>query len=269
MAPRVMDTLPTYDHVLFRATHLELALVQVKYPPLPRFTEAGYLTSFQESLALSYPIPNVEAAVALVASPQGMQTSTVQVHRFSSIDRTWSVVLTNDAVALECRSGGYSEVRDFAARFCAVLEAVQSTLKPRLQLRFGLRYINELRHPKAKTFEAWKELGLNPDMLGIAARNVFGGEVTQTVNEVVTKRSDGQLLIRHGALSGTTVMPVLNSAPKQGPFYLLDLDYYDEQPGDFNPHPLDRIILYNEFLYRIFRWCIGEGEMFRYLRENA
>jgi len=269
MASRVIDTLPSYDRMQFQAAHLEIALVQVKFPPFPRFAEPGYLTPFQEALAGSYPLPAIEAAVALVAAPQGMQTSTVQVHRFSSIDRTWSVVLTSDSVALECRSGAYVEVGDFAGRFCAVLEALQSTLKPRVQLRFGLRYINELRHPKAQTFEAWKELGLNPAMLGIAAQNVFGGEVTQTVNEVVTKRADGQLLIRHGALTGTTVMPVLTAAPKQGLFYLLDLDYYDEQPTDFNPRPLDRIILYNEFLYRIFRWCIGDGEMFHYLRQST
>jgi hypothetical protein len=83
------------------------------------------------------------------------------------------------------------------------------------------------------------------------------------------RRSDGTLLMRHGYLNGTTVTPVVGSKPKQGPFYLLDLDYFDETPADFNPRPLDRIILYNNFLYRLFRWCIGEGALLAHLKGNS
>ncbi len=265
MPIRSVDALPSFERVLFPAAHLELALVQVKYPPLARFDDQGYLTDLREALAAEYPLPTVERALNVLVTPQGVSQSPGSlVHRFSTLDYAWSVTLTADAVSLECRA--YSEIRDFAARFCAILEKVRDTLKPRHQLRFGLRYVNEFRHPQGIAYEGWGVLGLNPELLGMGARNVFGGTVQQTVSEFRTNRSDGSLVIRHGFLDGTTVTPTAARKPKTGPFYLLDLDYFDEHAGAFDARPIDRTILYNEFLYRVFRWCVGEGELYRHLQ---
>lgn len=267
MATKSVDVLPTYERVMFPAAHLELALVQAKFPPLPRFAEEGYLVDLREALACDYPLPAVESAINLLVTPQGVnQAPGSIIHRFSSLDYSWSVALSPDAVSLECRA--YSEIKDFAARFCAILEKVRDTLKPRHQLRFGLRYVNEFRHPAAMTYEGWAELGLNRDLLGMGARNVFGGTVQQTVSEFRTNRSDGSLVIRHGFLDGTTVAPAAGRKPKTGPFYLLDLDYFDERAGAFDARPVDRMILYNEFIYRVFRWCAGDGELYRHLRDS-
>ncbi|HTV72114.1 MAG TPA: TIGR04255 family protein [Candidatus Acidoferrales bacterium] len=267
MTTKSVDALPSYDRILFPAPHLELALVQVKFPPLPRFEEQNYLTDIREALSVDYPLPAVERAVNVMVSPQGVsQIPGSQVFRFSSLDYAWSVVLTADAVLLESRV--YPEINEFAARFCAILEKVRNTLKPRHQLRFGLRYVNEFRHTKAVAYERWAELGLNRELLGIGARNVFGGNVKQTVNEFRTNRSDGSLVIRHGYLNGTTVAPAAGRTPKSGPFYLLDLDYFDESARDFDARPIDRMILFNDFLYRVFRWCVGDGELYQYLRAD-
>jgi len=265
MTTRSIDALPSFERVLFSAAHLELALVQVRFPPFPRFEDQGYLTNLKEALAGEYPLPTVERALNVLFTPQGVSQSPGSlVHRFSTLDYAWSVTLTVDAVSLECRA--YSEIRDFAARFCAILEQVRDTLKPRHQLRFGLRYVNEFRHPGGKVYEGWTSLGLNPELLGVGGRNVFGGTVQQTVSEFRTNRSDGSLVIRHGFLDGTTVAPTAARKPKSGPFYLLDIDYFDEHSGDFDARPIDRMILYNEFLDRVFRWCVGEGELYRHLQ---
>jgi uncharacterized protein (TIGR04255 family) len=267
MPTKPVDALPTYERLLFPAQHLELALVQVKFPPLPRFDEEGYLTNLKEALSGDYPLPTVERALNVIVTPQGVsQTQGALVYRFSSLDFAWSVTLTVDSVALECRV--YSEISNFAARFCSILENVRDTLKPRHQLRFGLRYVNEFRHDKATSYEGWFRLGLNQELLGMGAHNIFGGAVTQTVSEFRATRSNGSLVIRHGFLDGTTVAPSPGRKPKSGPFYLLDLDYFDDKPSDFNAHPVDRMIIYNDFLYRVFRWCIGDGELFEFLQRS-
>ncbi len=265
MPTRSVDALPTYERVLFPAAHLELALVQVKFPPLPRFDEEGYLTNLKEALSSDYPLPALERALNVMVTPQGVSPSEgSKVYRFSSLDYQWSASLTADAISLECRT--YSDINEFAARFCTILEKVRDTLKPRHQLRFGLRYVNEFRHPRGATYEGWADLGLSAELLGMGARNVLGGIVQQTVSEFRTNRSDGSLVIRHGFLNGTTVPPAAGRKPRSGPFYLLDLDYFNEQPGDFDARPVDRMIIYNEFLYRVFRWCVGNGELYRHLQ---
>jgi uncharacterized protein (TIGR04255 family) len=265
MPTRSLDALPTFERVLFPAKQLELALVQVKFPPLPRYEEQGFLNDFKEALVSDYPLFAAERALALQVSPQGVIPGQGPVvHRFSTLDYTWSIVLAADAISLESRA--YSEINDFAARFCSILERVRDTLKVRHQLRFGLRYVNEFRHTRGETYDGWAVLGLNSELLGIGTRNVFGGTVAQTVSEFRANRADGSLVLRHGFLDGTTIVPIAGRKPTTGRFYLLDLDYFNEQAGDFNAHPVDRMILYNEFLYRVFRWCIGNGELCRHLQ---
>ena len=105
MPIRSVDALPSFERVLFPAAHLELALVQVKYPPLARFDDQGYLTDLREALAAEYPLPTVERALNVLVTPQGVSQSPGSlVHRFSTLDYAWSVTLTADAVSLECRA---------------------------------------------------------------------------------------------------------------------------------------------------------------------
>jgi len=267
MPSRVVDTLPSYERVLFRPVHLELALAQVKFPPLARFDEEGYLTDFKDAMSGEYPLPAVEHALGLMVTSQGVsQAKGPMVYRFSTLDYGWSATLTADAISLESRNA-YTDINQFAARLSGILEKVRDTLRPRHQLRFGLRYVNEFRHEqRGETYEGWAALGLNPDLLGMGTRNVLGGTVQQTVSEIRTDRPDGSLVIRHGFLDGTTVPPAAGRKQKTGRFYLLDLDYFNEQPGDFDSRPLDRMIVYNDFLYRVFRWCVGNGDLYRDLQ---
>ena len=258
------DQLPSYDRVVLPAPPLEMCLVQVKYPPLARFAEPGYLNALKEALGEEYPLASVEQTVSLVVTPQGITPTSGEFLRFTSIDYSWSIVLSPEAVALENRR--YSAIDEFAARFEMILRLIATHLHPRYQLRFGLRYINELRHPRGTTYEGWRLLlGHNPALLGLGARNMLGGTIEQTIGELRTRRSDGTLLLRHGFLQGTTVSPMGGAQPKTGPFYLLDLDYSDEAAVVFDPAQQERMRSYNAFLYRIFRWCVGEDELYGFL----
>ncbi len=263
------ELLPMYDQVIFNNSCLESCLAQLKYPPIQRFHDDNYMLGIREALATEYPLVTIEQAMNIVVSPQGVigQTPGASMLRFTSIDSRWSVILSSEFISLETRE--YTNVTEFSTRFASLLHHVDTHSKPRHQLRFGLRYINEFRHPKGDNYTAWTQL-LNPDLLGLGARGVLGGRVEQTIGEVRTKRSDGSLLVRHGFLQGTTIVPSQNHPPKTGQFYLLDLDYYDETPVTFDAQaPIEQMRRYNDILYRVFRWSIGEGELNHYLRGES
>ena len=263
------ELLPMYDQVIFNNSCLELCLAQLKYPPVQRFQDDTYMMGIREALATEYPLVTTEQAMNIVVSPQGVigHTPGASMLRFTSIDSRWSVVLSSESISLETRE--YTNVTEFSIRFASLLGHIDTHFNPRHQLRFGLRYINEFRHPKGDNYKAWMQL-LNPDLLGLGARGVLGGRVEQTIGEVRTKRLDGSLLVRHGFLQGTTIMPTQNHPPKTGQFYLLDLDFFDETPVTFDvQHPIEQMQRYNDILYRVFRWSIGEGELYLYLRGES
>ncbi len=259
------EMLPHYDHVLFNNSDLALCLVQLKYPPIPRFSDDKYLTNIKEAFLEEYPLMSIEQGMNLLISLQGVsQTPGSNMWRFSSVDSQWSVVLTNETVSLETRE--YTSISEFTERFTDVLHIIATHFRPRHQLRIGLRYINEFRYPSADNYNAWRDL-LNKNLLNLGLQDVLSGKVEQTIGEVRVHRDDGSVLLRHGFLNGTTVLPTSTHPAKSGAFYLLDLDYFNETPVKFSVNaPAERLIRYNDFLYRIFRWSIGESDLYQHLR---
>lgn len=261
-AGKILDE---YECEHFDSAQLELSVVQLKFPPIARFDETGYMAGIKEALTAEYPLMETAPVMNLVVSPQGIsQSEGGKVLRFSTIDRAWTVGLAQDSVSLETRE--YTDIAEFSRRFTEVLADVEAHLRPRHQLRLGLRYINEFRHRGGDTYAGWLRL-LNPDLLGLAGRGILGGTVEHTLGEVRTRRDDGVVLVRHGFLQGSTVMPAPGRAPKAGPFYLLDLDYFDESPHKFDARiPGERMERYNSFLFKVFRWAITDGELYRHLK---
>jgi uncharacterized protein (TIGR04255 family) len=256
---------PEYERVLFKNAALELCLVQLRYPPIPRFSEEKFLLGIKEALAEEYPLISTEQGMNIVIGLQGIsQAPGSNMLRFNTIDSLWSVVLTSETVSLETRE--YTGISEFARRWTDILRIVATHFQPRHQLRIGLRYVNEFRYPSCDSYDTWRKL-LNPALLNLDINSVLGGDIEQTIGEVRTRRDDGIVLLRHGFLKGTTVIPTPKHPAKIGAFYLLDLDYYDETATNFSvTAPAERIERYNDFLYRIFRWSIGQSELYEYLR---
>jgi uncharacterized protein (TIGR04255 family) len=258
-------TLPEYERVLLESPPLELSMCQLRFPPLTRFDEPGYLGAVQSDLLVDYPLASEGREMNIVVTAEGVsQAPAGRQLRFSSIDRRWTVILTKDFVALETRQ--YTSIEDFSQRFRAVVELVTGHFQILHQLRFGLRYINELRHPTGTTLESWRRL-LNEEIFGARLEDLLDATAEQTIEEARLLRADGTMLIRHGFLTGTTVLPdPTASVPKSGPFYLLDLDYYDEQPRTFELNePIEKMRTFNDTMYRLFRWVIGDGDLYHHL----
>jgi len=244
---------------------LPLVAVQTRFPALPRLAER--VPDLREALRRDYPMFSDEKALNIVIRDGRATTEEGnRILRFSSIDLQWAAILAEDFVSLETRA--YAGIADFSGRVDALWSTIHRILDPQYQTRIGLRFVNELRHPEGDDYSTWRHL-LNPELLGFNASEILGGSVRQTVSELVLERPDGQLILRRGFLRGTTVIPLPGKIAPTSGFFLLDLDYSDTTAGQFDSAPSARLREYNEFLYRIFRWAVSDGEYYGFLQGKS
>ncbi|TAM61808.1 TIGR04255 family protein [bacterium] len=241
-----------------------IALAQVRFPALPLFAERQHVAPFAESVLRRYPLWSEDRVVNLLVTDKGVaQQQGEPQYRFSTPDYSWSVVFGADQVALECRGPAYPGIVEFSERFCEVTRALQAHLPVHGQTRLGFRFINEIRIVGGNEYSFWRRV-LNRNVLGYDAANEFEGVVQNTISELSVARNDGVFRIRRGFIPGGSTVPPRPGAPSQplGPFYLIDLDYFNEQYQDFNPNFEPRLRAYNDFIYQVFRWVTdGDGTL--------
>lgn len=252
--------LPRYPRVRFKKSPLRLVVGQVRFPIRPRYADNAFIAPFQEALGTEYPRVTREQQVGIQVTPTGIGTSQGELlWRFSTRDNLWAVVLGESAVTLEARR--YSSVDEFTDRFRKILGAAAEYLDVSERMRLGFRCINEIRHPEANALSDWSEL-LRPELLGFAASGFLGGRVDHTLQEVRVQDPEGitgTLLIRHGLLTGAVVALLPNEQQSTGPFYLLDLDCFDETEDKLSiPETVALMREYNNVLYRLFRWTLRD-----------
>ncbi len=257
--------LPRYKRVLFNKDQLRLVLGQVRFPLLFRFGEKSFLAPFQKAIEAAFPRVSQEQALSLKFSSKGLEQAGETLWRFSDREGGWSCVLGEGALTLECRR--FTNIDDFEARFTKLLDAAQKHLGVEERTRLGLRFINEFRVTEATTLKTWAQY-LNPKFVGFAgAPELLDGSVEHAFQELRLRKSDGLLVIRHGLLTGTTVEPKPIDLPvERGPFYLLDLDYYDETERTLDvAATMEQLSAFNEEIYQFFRWTIDGGQLYALL----
>ena len=254
--------LPHYDRVIFGKAPLRLVIGQVRFPALFRFSEKPFLAGFQKAIQPIYPRAAQENQVAVKFSGKGVESAGEALWRFSDRDGAWSAVLGESALTLESRR--YTSVSDFLARFEVLLRAASAHLGVEERLRLGFRFVNEVRAPGASKLTDFARL-LNPKFVGFGgAAELLDGEAEQAFHDIRSRRADGVLMIRHGLLNGTTVEPRPGDPPvDRGPFYLIDLDYFDEREGPLDvAATVQQMRTYNEGMYQFFRWALDHGELY-------
>jgi len=257
--------LPHYDRIIFGKCPLRLVIGQIRFPILFRFNERPFLAPFQEAIRPEYPRIEQEHQVAVKFSGRGVEPAGETVWRFSDRERAWSVVLGEGALTLENRR--YTSIDDYLARFDKLLCAAAEHLGVGERTRLGLRFINELRPKGAGALTDWARL-LNPKFVGFGgAAELLDGTIARAFTELQSTRSDGTLVIRHGLLDGSTVVERTPDAQApSGPFYLIDLDYFNttELPLDVSD-TLQQMRTYNDGIYQFFRWTLDGGRIFEQL----
>jgi uncharacterized protein (TIGR04255 family) len=262
------SSLPAYPREEFENAQLAFVAARVAFPPLTRLQDAAARTRFQEELRREYPL-YAEEPLRRGIIPDAVPTPDQLVYRYSSIDGSWSVVVSSEFAALECRNG-YRNIEEMLSRITIVWHEIERNFEPGYQLRLDLRFVNELRHPEWKTYDDWRGL-LNPDLMGFDPRNWLLGEVRQTATELLADRGDKTfLLIRRGFLRGSTVKPLTEDAPrKTEEFYLLDFDCYAANAQEFQANPTQMLREFDDVLYQLFRRTIHreDQKLYRWLKE--
>lgn len=142
--------------------------------------------------------------------------------KFTDLEGNWSVSLTQDFVTIETRA--YAHFEDFIKRLRWVLQALIDTVEPGLARRIGLRYINEIRSPEL----TWTDI-VRPELLGVLALESFRNSCDQAVQALSLRANEAQINFQQGLFSGgTTVVPKAGEQPLASPFYLLDIDMFQQ-----------------------------------------
>jgi len=235
----------------YGADQLRLVLCQVRFPVLHRFNEPALQATIQEALRSRYPRVQQEQQMALTVGPSGpVATPGDPLWRYQDLDGAWSVVMQRDAAGLETTA--YDRYEDFASHLESVLDLLRE-LGVGIVERVGLRYINELRHSPARRPDDWAEL-VRKELLGIVRGSDLRGDILHAIQDIRLRRPDGTLVIRHGFVGSQS------ADPSSSPYYLLDLDYFDDERARHlaTDQVLEQLRAYHDEISRIFEMTITD-----------
>lgn len=248
-------TLEDHPRVIFETNPLRVVVAQVRFPPIYALEQPAGAARLQEAIRDSYPIAqNRDAQISLLVGAGGMGQSSGQPGpwRFTSEDETWIAAVAPQFVSLETTD--YRRFEEFHGRLRELLEATQATLRPARRERLGLRYVNEISHPEAKTVADWERF-LHSELLGLAGGKLLQEGVMRAVQEVHVALEELQITIRHGYVR-----------QEEQSLYLLDIDTYEEEPGAFDiEEMLTKAWMYKDWVWRIFFGSITD-ELRRHLQ---
>jgi uncharacterized protein (TIGR04255 family) len=250
----------------FRLQNHELAqvLCQIRFSPVLRISQDDAVIAFQETIRHIYPRYARQQGMALLLTPDGVQQQAAAAtqHRFDDSDGIFTAILSPEFVALETNQ--YSDVDDFVGRVIALAQAVAEHYAPGEIQRVGLRFVNELRFaaPDVKTE---MRQAITPILLGAAGSEELLDAVAGA-QQILELAGDGsRMLVRHGLHpdGGTTVNPlILQNQPRPElaqPFYLLDIDSYDERPVRYSVEGIEAALRgFNDDIRSFFAWSVRE-----------
>ncbi len=238
---------------------LALTLCQIRFATKFGLNDST-VAPFQEALETDYPNPDRQQQVTAIqvgsqVSQIGIQAPSPEtLWKFTDETGDWTVTLTQDFITLETRA--YAHFDDFLARLRRVLEILDRTIRPRIGRRIGLRYINEIRSIN----KDWAEI-IQRELLGALAIHSIRDSAEQAIQVLTLRARDARINLQHGVFpTGTTVVPKPGLQVPTEPFYLLDIDMYQ----DFSPPKslrMDSLIIseyveqYHATISRLFRWA--------------
>lgn len=257
--------LPTQPRTVFERTPLALAICQVRFPVMLNVSNPGTVAAFQAAIQNDYPIGTSVTQLGVAFSLQagqiaGMQNQTPTVlWRFADANDDWTVVLSQEFISLETRS--YESFEDFEARLRRVLDALADSVRPKHYTRIGLRYINELR----PGHQDWSTV-VRSELLGPMSVSALSDRGLRWSQQILLEGPEGKKLhVQQGVVpSGTTVeRRAGEDEPAPEPFYLLDIDAYQEFTRPLPEMSVTKISeqvrAAHETTSEFFRWAITES----------
>ena len=254
--PRIEDPAPFPDseRIIYTKNPLETVICQFRFPAILKVSSEPPV-DFQEALRKDFPlfreIPplNVPGTgwpselAAIVSKLMPLPSS--KGYELTSENSAWQITLTQDSLALQCKSyRRWEEFRDILQKALGLLEKIY---QPSFYTRIGLRYSDVIaRHKLGLKDVPWSDL-LSKDLAG-----EFHSQIAGSV-----EGAWHQLSLRlQGDVAKVTLQHGLSDKDGQV-CYVIDTDFYAAER--IGVKDADRILAYfNRQAGRVFRWCIAE-----------
>ena len=248
--------------IQFAHNPLKIVVAQLRFETQFRLGQPDVLAAIQAELRDTYPAVNrlQEAQLSVQfgrpnAEPQVRQSVDAGPVRFAAEDGTWAATVAADMLSLETTD--YREWEQFRDRFAGVLDAVQSAVTLGQARRLGLRFINELTHPDAKSIGDWRRF-LDPEMLGTAASERFAGRTAQAREQLTLTSNDEVMTLRHSYTQNP-------DGTQPSSIYVLDTDVFSGKPFPTDRDAvLSKLERYHQDVWTLFRESLSD-EMVAYL----
>ena len=244
--------------IQFAENPLKVVLVQLRFPTDFRLEQSEVLAEIQARIKGSYPVPSrvqqisVQFALRPNATPsvQHPQASVGSPVRFADVGGAWAATVAPDFVSLETTR--YDNWDDFRERFRELLQAILEIVNVSAAQRLGLRFVNELTHPNARTMADWRQL-LNPALLGTPGTSPYAELSLRGVEQIAVAEGENGLALRHAY----TMNPAGATPPST---FLVDTDVFTVKAMPLNEETVaGRLELYHTVAWNTFREHLGEG----------
>ncbi len=186
--------------IQFEHNPLRVVVVQLRFSTEFRLSEAASLARVQDRLRERYPVVQaIQQQMSLQFAigdrpPQRVNQPGPGPIRFIGDDGAWIVTLGPDLLSLETTA--YHDWVAFRGRFGEALDAVLAEVASPLVQRLGLRFIDELKHPEARTLADWARF-LHPELLGTAASPRFAELATRASEQITVVQGEDAATITH------------------------------------------------------------------------
>lgn len=226
---------------------LAIVLCQIRFPVLHRFEDPTFLAEFQDAVRHRYPLSREERQLGIVVGPGGpVEIPGGVIWRYHDLERAWSIVLQRDSAGLETTD--YDQFESFEERILELVRILRA-VGVEVRERLGLRYVNELVHRDVGEPADWRTV-LNQELLGIVGGPQLTGRVAHAIQEIRLEQEDGSFVLRHG---------YVGDAKPKDPFYLLDLDYFDEDAQTMDESSVRRQLRsYHDTISEVWEMSLGD-----------
>ena len=234
---------------------LKLVVCQIRFEETPAVSEGRVGLGVYEALGgAEGPYPQLgefrgeQLDITMApGAPASTQRTPLSGWRYVSADGNWTVLLLPGSVALETKA--YTTwTDDFEARLRSILLALVPHVRPSIQLRLGLRYVDVITRPGTASPQGWDGL-ISETLLGPIKHPNIGPAVISAQQQVDMNLGDSvRCTLRHGTAIEAT---------SGSPGYLLDWDIYTESPKSLDPSlAIDTLRSFNRLALRLFQVAI-------------
>lgn len=233
---------------------LAMALAQVRFPLSPELIDDDHLGGMRDRLKASYPILREDKTVGFLVSAAGLSEGppAERIVRFNDKAETWQLSVGQNFIALSTST--YNTRDDFCTRFEEGVAVAADVASPLVFDRIGIRYINRF------TGEDLADLGrlIAEPFLGLTSLDLEPAQLVQSFTQTILRLEGGTIGARWGLLpAGAIIDPALT--PMDAPSWILDVDVYQEQKGDFVAAEIGRRVRqYADIAYRFFRVAVTD-----------